>query len=282
MCQMLGMNSNTQAAITFSFEGFSARGGKTDEHRDGWGIAFFEASGCRVFIDPCASVDSQLAELIKRYPIKSRNTIAHIRKATHGEIALNNCHPFMRELWGQYWIFCHNGDLKDFHPQLNGLYTPVGTTDSEYAFCYLLQEVRKRFSSAPSLPQLTRALREITAEIGAHGSFNYLLSNGDALFAHCSTNLHYVARQAPFCTAQLVDCDMSMDLSAHNGPDDRIIIVATQPLTRNEPWVAFEANELKVFIDGQVATIADSEPPVASTVTDGAATPALGKLRLSV
>ena len=34
--------------------------------------------------------------------------------------------------------------------------------------------------------------------------------------------------------------------------------------------------------DTQVATIADSEPPVATTATDGAAAPALGKLRLSV
>ncbi|MDB9422381.1 class II glutamine amidotransferase [Microcystis aeruginosa CS-563/04] len=36
------MNCNVPTDICFSFEGFCARGGKTDEHRDGWGIAFFE------------------------------------------------------------------------------------------------------------------------------------------------------------------------------------------------------------------------------------------------
>ncbi|MFM8005787.1 MAG: class II glutamine amidotransferase, partial [Dolichospermum sp.] len=51
MCQLLGMNCNVPTDICFSFEGFSARGGKTDEHSDGWGIAFFEGKGCRIFLD---------------------------------------------------------------------------------------------------------------------------------------------------------------------------------------------------------------------------------------
>ena len=42
MCQLLGMNCNTPTDITFSFEGFAKRGGMTDHHSDGWGIAFFE------------------------------------------------------------------------------------------------------------------------------------------------------------------------------------------------------------------------------------------------
>ena len=42
MCQLLGMNCNTPTDIVFSFTGFATRGGRTDEHKDGWGIAFFE------------------------------------------------------------------------------------------------------------------------------------------------------------------------------------------------------------------------------------------------
>ena len=95
-----------------------------------------------MFVDHQAAVDSPIAELIKRYPIKSLNVIAHIRKATQGQVALENCHPFVRELWGRYWVFAHNGDLKDFQPMLDGPYRPVGNTDSELAFCYLLQELR--------------------------------------------------------------------------------------------------------------------------------------------
>jgi glutamine amidotransferase len=128
------MNCNTPTDIVFSFTGFATRGGLTDEHKDGWGIAFFEGRGARLFVDHCPAVSSPVAELIKRYPIKSENVIAHIRKATQGEVNLENCHPFVRECWGQYWVFAHNGDLKEFNPMLNGQFLPVGSTDSERAF----------------------------------------------------------------------------------------------------------------------------------------------------
>ncbi len=45
MCQLLGMNSHLPASLTLSFTGFSQRGGCTDHHADGWGIAFFEGEG---------------------------------------------------------------------------------------------------------------------------------------------------------------------------------------------------------------------------------------------
>ena len=46
MCQLLGMNCNTPTDIGFSFAGFRRRGGMTDSHEDGFGIAFFERSEC--------------------------------------------------------------------------------------------------------------------------------------------------------------------------------------------------------------------------------------------
>src|SRR3954465_9325092 len=176
MCQLLGMNCNVPTDIVFSFTGFAMRGGRTDTHHDGWGIAFFEGAGVRHFVDHQAAVESPVAELIKRYPIKSRNVIAHIRKATQGQVALENCHPFVRELWGRYWVFAHNGDLKEFAPLLDGAFRPVGNTDSELAFCYLLQELRGRFGNTrPNLPELTAALQELTQEIATHGPFNVML-----------------------------------------------------------------------------------------------------------
>lgn len=132
MCQLLGMNCNVPTDIVFSFTGFAHRGGHTDTHHDGWGIAFFEGTGVRHFVDHQAAVASPIAELIKRYPIKSTNVIAHIRKATVGQVALENCHPFVRELWGRYWVFAHNGDLKAFAPVLDGAFRPVGTTTASW------------------------------------------------------------------------------------------------------------------------------------------------------
>lgn len=254
MCQLLGMNCNVPTDIVFSFTGFVTRGGRTDTHNDGWGIAFFEGAGVRHFVDYQAAVESPIADLIKRCPIKSKNVIAHIRKATQGRVALENCHPFVRELWGRYWVFAHNGDLKDFAPTLDGAFRPVGNTDSERAFCYLLQELRRRFGDTPpALQERAAALRELTNEIGKHGSFNMMLSDGSALFAYCSTNLYYIVRQYPFAVAKLSDEDMIVDFSEVTTPNDRVAIIVTQPLTTNETWTPFAENELKVFVEGMPA-----------------------------
>ena len=255
MCQLLGMNCNVPTDICFSFTGFRQRGGRTDKHSDGWGIAFFEGPGCRVFLDPSPAVASPVAELVYNYPIRSMNVIAHIRKATRGAINLENTHPFMRELWGRYWIFAHNGTLEAFAPRLTGTYCPVGTTDSEQAFCCILDAFREAFPTGmPPLPALVGLLDHLTQEIARHGSFNYLLSNGDYLFAHCADRLSYIVRQAPFTTAHLVDDDVEVDFSEVTTPDDRVAVIATLPLTDNEQWNALEKGELAVFHNGTRVT----------------------------
>jgi len=245
------MNCNVPTDIVFSFTGFALRGGRTDTHHDGWGIAFFEGAGVRHFVDHQAAIDSPVAELIKRYPIKSTNVIAHIRKATQGQVALENCHPFVRELWGRYWVFAHNGDLKEFHPPLTGAFRPVGTTDSERAFCYLLQQLRARFGDTRPEPDALRAeLAALMREIAAHGTFNMMLSSGNELFVHCSTSLHYLVRQYPFVTARLSDEDVSVDFSQVTTPNDRVALIVTVPLTTNEQWTAIEPGQLMLFADG--------------------------------
>ncbi|MBY0571376.1 MAG: class II glutamine amidotransferase [Burkholderiaceae bacterium] len=255
MCQLLGMNCNTPTDIVFSFTGFATRGGRTDEHKDGWGIAFFEGNGVRHFVDHQPAVSSPVADLIKRLPIQSKNVIAHIRKATQGEVMLENCHPFVRECWGRYWVFAHNGDLKEFAPELDGSFLPVGTTDSERAFCYILQQMRRRFGGAlPALPELTSFLRGIASEIAAFGTFNMMLSNGEALFTHCSTKLHYIIRQYPFTTANLSDEQVTVDFAEVTTPDDRVAVIVTEPLTSDEIWTQFAPGEMKVFVDGNVLT----------------------------
>ena len=254
MCQLLGMNCNTPTDIVFSFEGFHRRGGLTDEHADGWGIAFFEDDGCRVFLDYLPSARSPVAELVRNYPIKSRNVIAHIRKATQGKVSLANTHPFRRELWGQDWLFAHNGNLanlpESFACTEGCRFQRVGTTDSEQAFCWMLNQLAAQFTRAPALQTLREAISSLAATLAAYGTFNFLLSNGQALFAHCSTELHYVLRRAPFNTAHLSDADLSVDFAQVTTPDDRVAVIATQPLTDNEQWTSIHAGNLLVFADG--------------------------------
>jgi len=272
MCQLLGMNCNVPTDICFSFTGFRQRGGGTDVHRDGWGIGFFEGKGARLFLDPQPSAQSPVAELVLHYPIHSLNVIAHIRKATAGDICLENTHPFARELWGRQWLFAHNGHLPDFLPVLDGSFLPVGSTDSERLLCWLLQSLRQRFGNAPPEDDLLfAALHELTLRFAGLGIANYLLSNGEMLLAHCSTHLSYIVRQAPFGQAHLADEDVTLDFRQVTRPDDRVAVVATLPLTDNEAWVDMLPGTLWMFRDGAVEAQATTLPSPVRTLAEAEA-----------
>ena len=157
MCELLGMSANVPTDIRFSFTGLMQRGGRTGPHRDGWGIAFYEQRGARLFHDPCPSCESEVARLVQQHSIKSRIVISHIRRANRGRVCLENTHPFTRELWGRSWVFAHNGDLKDFHPPLDAHHQPAGSTDS--AACFMGLTAWPEVSSASSAGRLSKARR---------------------------------------------------------------------------------------------------------------------------
>ncbi|USQ17156.1 class II glutamine amidotransferase [Actinobacillus pleuropneumoniae] len=251
MCQLLGMNCNIPTDITFSFEGFRRRAGVTDQHTDGFGIAFFEGKGVRIFRDNRPGASSPMADLVGQYHIKSFNVIAHIRKATRGDINLENTHPFIRELWGENWVFAHNGTVEGVGVCEECHYQPIGTTDSEVAFCCLVSQLRDRFLKKPSEKEIFDAVVEITSEIAKHGVFNFILSNGHWMIARCSTNLHYVTRKAPFSTA-LRDDDVEIDFSKYTTANDKVTIITTQPLTKNEKWVKMKNGGYAFFKNGDL------------------------------
>ena len=127
----------------------------------------------------------------------------------------------------------------------------MGDTDSERAFCSLMQGLRKRFpGSQPPLPELFHTIEALTRDIAAPRSLQLPAVNGQALFAHCSTTLYYIIRQWPFSTAHLIDADMSVDFSETNKPGDCVSVIATEPLTSNEKWTAFGEGELIMFENG--------------------------------
>ncbi|MDH2998132.1 class II glutamine amidotransferase [Pasteurellaceae bacterium LFhippo2] len=251
MCQLLGMNCNTPTDITFSFEGFRRRAGLTDHHTDGFGIAFFEGKGVRIFRDNRPGASSPMADLVGQYRIKSFNVIAHIRKATKGDVNLENTHPFIRELWGENWVFAHNGTVEDINICPKTHYQPIGTTDSEAAFCCIVGQLKDRFPEQPSEQEMFDAIIEITSKIATHGVFNFIMSNGHWMIARCSTNLHYVTRKAPFGTA-LRDDDVMIDFREYTQESDKVTIITTQPLTKNEPWKKMKNGGYVFFKDGDV------------------------------
>jgi len=305
MCQLLGMNCAELTDFTFSFRGFARRGGATDVHSHGWGLCFYDGRGLRAFHDPDPAAESMLAEFLQNHPVKTLNMVSHIRYATRGEVLLENVHPFQREMWGISFCFAHNGDVTSFDrsrfatknddpnniPKMNKTnnpivkipwigrsigvqdtgerpYNPIGATDSEAMFCAILNALRARFDTLPSLPKLHSAVQSLCNEITELDSayegttiLNFLLGCGPHIqFAYSWpgsregssvwNGLHYLVREPPFHSAHLSDIDYSINFATRTTEDDRIAIIATAPLTDDEDWVEINRGELLMFDDG--------------------------------
>jgi predicted glutamine amidotransferase len=260
MCELLGMECNVPTDIVFSFTGFAMRGGKTGPHADGWGVALYEGKFAQSFLEPTPACTSAMAEYIRKHPIKTLLSIAHVRKATRGRASLENTHPFKRVMWGRHWVFAHNGTLPKIKQRRLRTEGPLGDTDSEHAFCWMLEQIRAAFPGGyPDSPRrLWKTIAELGGELGAEGKFNFLLADGRHLYARCGTQLCYIIRKSPFGRATLKDTEVQIDFSEVTTAKDRVAVIATEPLTCDEEWVKGTPGTLWVFRRGALAATLQS------------------------
>lgn len=255
MCELLGVVSNVPADLVFSFTGFAMRGGQTGPHADGWGLSLYDDLFARTFLEPHPAFSSPLARFLRENPIQTGLAIAHIRKKTRGDARIENTHPFVRVWQGRHIVFAHNGTLPSIRERQLTWQSTLGDTDSEHAFCVLLEELRTAYGERyPSDPyQMGKTLHELGNELGQDGVFNFLYADGECLYARCGDNLSCILRQPPFGLATLVDADVRVNLGEvmREVPDARMAVIATEPLTRDETWEKGMPGALWVFRAGE-------------------------------
>lgn len=239
MCELLGMSAQCQTDVNTSLALFRPRGGQSAPHADGWGIAFYEGHAARVYKEPQPAWKSDYLAFLQAYGLQSRTAVAHIRRANPPETGRGyaNTHPFERELSGRSWVFAHNGVLPGIRNQGLSRFSPIGTSDSEYAFCLLMDAVAGQPSSVrdeADTDHIIHAVSVVTSELNDLDEFNFLLSDGDLLIAHAHTELHFLRRKC-----------------RQPGCNQRVALVATQPLT-DEAWSRLEPNTLLALYRGGV------------------------------
>ncbi|WP_243690385.1 class II glutamine amidotransferase, partial [Cronobacter sakazakii] len=133
-----------------------------------------------------------------------------------------------------------------------GPFRPIGETDSEKAFCWLLHKLTTRYPRTPgNMTAVFRYIAELAGELREKGVFNMLLSDGRYVMAFCSTNLFWITRRAPFGVAKLLDQDVEIDFQEETTPNDVVTVIATQPLTGNETWHKIMPGEWALFCLGE-------------------------------
>ena len=170
MCELLAVSASQPTRLTFSLHTLASRGGEAGTTRDGWGVAFYQGDDVALFREPAAAGTSPLVRYLESQGPSTNLAISHIRHATQGAVQLSNTQPFVRELGGRTHVFAHNGDLSgiDSNEALSmGAYRPVGQTDSEHAFCALLERLRPLWagSGPPSLPERMSVLAAFAADL---------------------------------------------------------------------------------------------------------------------
>ena len=221
----------------------------------GWGLAFYPDKSARIFKEPIIATESLLSDFIKKYhEIKSRIIIGHVRLTSVGTVCYENTHPFSRELNGREFVFAHNGTIFNWNRLELGRFKPIGETDSEHIFCYLLSKIEEK-----KIKEWNREnfewLNKMLLEINSYGSFNCIFSEGKFLFCYHDLNgfkeLKFVKRESPYPTIKLYDEDYEINLAENKSIGQYGYIIASKNLT-NEIWIDFKPGELIIFKNGQI------------------------------
>ena len=264
MCELFAMSSRYPTTVGFSLETLARRGGLDGPHKDGWGVAYFEDRDVFLLRESSPAAQSGLVKFMEENGPRSNLVLSHIRQATQGEPALRNTQPFQRELGGRAHVFAHNGNLPGIEDKCDlesGRYTPIGDTDSEVAFCFLLERLAtlwgRRASKLPAIELRLEIVADFAAMLRQLGPFNFIYSDGDALFVHAHRRtqsdgsvqppgLHLLDRS---CNEQPVDLTQSGVLLAPMAQE--LALVASVPLT-DEPWEPIGEGEVIALTRGIV------------------------------
>jgi glutamine amidotransferase len=265
MCELFAMQSRYPATVHLSLEAFSRHGGLEGPHKDGWGVAYYEDGDVRLVKEPHAASDSACLRFIQDHPFRSTAVVAHIRKATQGRRTLANSQPFARELGGRMHVFAHNGDLHGARPGelfALGRYRPIGETDSERAFCALLERLVPLWHEAARPPALEARLAlvsQFAAGLRALGPANFLYADGDALFLHGHKRSHPGGIRPPGLHLLCRTCAAEPGtyrtdgLQIEAGHDrQEVVLAASVPLTAGEPWQPLAEGELVAVRGGRI------------------------------
>lgn len=264
MCELFAMSSRMPATVSLSLEAFSRHGGLTDEHKDGWGIAYYHGRDALVMREPGAAADSAFMGFVKSGAFASTLVMSHIRRATMGEVALRNTQPFARELAGRLHVFVHNGMFPDIFSKSAtppGHFQPIGETDSEFAFCLLLDRLTALWSdpdNPPSENEKLTVVAEFAHFIGALGPANFIYCDSEVMIVHGNRRshadgihppgLHYLCRR---CRSESTAVALpGLDIRSDAAMQD-IVLIASVSLS-DENWTPLRENEVLLLKEGKI------------------------------
>jgi len=270
MCELFAMSSAEPATINLSLHELAQHGGGGSPHKDGWGVAYYEQNDVRLLRESSCARDSPWIQFIEQRNLRSTIVVSHLRKATEGEIALRNTQPFARELDGRMHVFAHNGHVpgaRDDDRFTIGANKPLGETDSEYAFCALLERLRRQPSGATKVAGTAARVETVTRfarDLGDIGLANFVYSDGALLIVHGHRRNQPDGSFRPpglFLLERSCASQAERRGGVHvDAAGQSVVLVASVPLT-DEDWRPLGEGDVVTITDGKIESWSTLEIP---------------------
>jgi predicted glutamine amidotransferase len=259
MCRLFGFRSVISSQVHRSLlAAENALGAQSNQHPDGWGVAYYVDGSPHVTRNPITAMGDQLFHRLSGV-VSSQTVLAHVRKATRGDKTVLNCHPFQ---YGR-WVFAHNGDVPDFERHREALMGQVdaelrrfilGDTDSEVLFFILLSELRAvaHLTHPRSTSEVASAVRRMSASVRsicdtseAQATLTVMITNGDTMVAaHGGKELFlstYKTRCSDrhHCKSLSAECEAATVTGRVNH-----CVVSSEPLLGENIWLPLEPGDV--------------------------------------
>ncbi len=232
MCELLGVTANTKIKMNELFKIFFSH---SEEHRNGWGLVLLDDDVFSIDKEPKKAIDSLYLKSKLKDNIETARCIAHIRKATIGEVNVNNTHPFLKnDDSGRRWVLAHNGTIFESEALSPYQYIQEGTTDSERILLYIVDEINKLYQKKHDLlneKERIGIVEEAIKTIVPGNKLNLLIFDGDLLYVHKNE------------AGTLYKKELKEGM-----------IFSTQPLDENG-WLELPQNQLLVYKSGNLVHI---------------------------
>ena len=258
MCELLGLSAQYPVTLEMSFQKLMERTEVSNPH--GWGAVFYEHNDAYVFREPRPASNSKLANFLAQCGIESDLVLCHIRKATTGTVGLRNTHPFVRELNGRTHSFAFNGNVPGVFELGLELtrFSPIGDTDAELAFCWLLEKLNGEPDNL-DWKRSASILQSFGDQLATLGPANFLYSDSLYLYAYSSRRSHADGVHPPGLHYTTRKCDkkqhsvpcVGLNVKSTVNLTQKLTLVASVPLS-DETWVAFEDKQLLVLEKGLI------------------------------
>ncbi len=277
MTQMLAMSYDVASSPSITLKTVDAV--RAHEQPYGWGFAWYPAedNAALVIKDPTSIGENAMTKVLRDWDrFQSSVFVCHLRGAAQ-RTTQEDTHPFARSHAGRTFIMAHNGDL---HGELNEalplgdapVFEPVGHTDSEWAFCWLMCQLRT--AGARRLADVGwERLHGWFRRVNELGTANVILTDGKDVVIHADRSgfnrLHTIRRKPPHATTRAESTDIIVDFGGALDQNRTVFLASTRPLS-DEPWEPMKDGQLLVVRRGQVQwdSHANGAPSFPAAISD--------------